>query len=112
MIESGINERQAVAIIEASYQAKGPEHFEACFKQAFKWMDLQPEALSELEEQIKGLNHRTPTLAHSNEIPASGSATRNIPLETRSASFEDSSDDGDKSNLRESLGFRRRLHSR
>lgn len=110
MKEAGINDRQAVAIIEAAYQAKAPEHFENCFKQAFKWMDLQPEALSELEEQIKGLAHRTPHVAESEEIPSArfaSSQITNIPLETRSASF--SSNEGDeKDSLREKLGFGRR----
>lgn len=113
MKEAGINDRQAVAVIEAAYQAKAPEHFENCFKQAFKWMDLQPEALSELEEQIKGLAHRTPVVAESEEIPTARSASshmHNIPLETRSASFSEETDD--KSHLRESLGFRRRMHTR
>jgi len=113
MKDAGIVDRQAVAIIEAAYQAKAPEHFENCFKQAFKWMDLQPEALSELEEQIKGLAHRTPHVAESEEIPSARSASsamHNIPLETRSASF---SEEGDgKSALRDSLGFRRRMHTR
>ncbi len=113
MIEAGVTDRQAVAIIEAAYQAKAPEHFENCFKQAFKWMDLQPEALAELEEQIKGLSHRTPVVAESEEIPSARSASshmHNIPLETRSASYSEESDD--KSHLREALGFRRRMHSR
>jgi nicotinamide mononucleotide adenylyltransferase len=113
MKEAGVADRQAVAVIEAAYQAKAPEHFENCFKQAFKWMDLQPEALSELEEQIKGLSHRTPVIAESEEIPSAKSALghmHNIPLETRSASFSEETDD--KLNLRESLGFRRRMHTR
>lgn len=114
MVDSGIPDRQAVSVIEAAYQAKAPEHFENCFKQAFKWMDLQPESLAELEEQIKGLSHRTPVVAESEEIPNARSASshymHNIPLETRSASFSDESDD--KTVLRESLGFRRRMHTR
>lgn len=113
MKEAGVADRQAVAIIEAAYQAKAPEHFENCFKQAFKWMDLQPEALAELEEQIKGLSHRTPVVAESEEIPSARSASshmHNVPLETRSASYSEESDD--KSSLREALGFRRRMHGR
>jgi nicotinamide mononucleotide adenylyltransferase len=113
MTEAGVTDRQAVAIIEAAYQAKAPEHFENCFKQAFKWMDLQPEALAELEEQIKGLSHRTPVIAESEEIPTARSASshmHNVPLETRSASFSEEGDD--KGALREALGFRRRMHGR
>jgi hypothetical protein len=113
MKDAGVADRQAVAIIEAAYQAKASEHFENCFKQAFKWMDLQPEALAELEEQIKGLAHRTPVIAESEEIPSARSASshmHNIPLETRSASFSEETDD--KGALRESLGFRRRMHTR
>lgn len=113
MKEAGIADRQAVAIIEAAYQAKAPEHFENCFKQAFKWMDLQPESLAELEEQIKGLSHRTPVTAETDDIPTARSASshmHNVLLETRSASFSDETDD--KSNLRDALGFRRRMHSR
>jgi len=111
MTESGISDRQAVAIIEAAYQSSAPEHFENCFKQAFKWMDLQPEALAELEEQIKGLSHRTPVVAEADDIPSARSAMHNIPLETRTASYGSEQDD-DKSSLREALGFRRRLHNR
>jgi len=110
MTESGISERQAVAIIEAAYQSSAPSHFETCFKQAFKWMDLQPEALAELEEQIKGLSHRTPVVAEADDIPSARSAMHNIPLETRTASYGESEDE--KSSLREALGFRRRLHNR
>lgn len=110
MTESGINANQAVAIIESAYQAKGPEHFEACFKQAFKWMDLHPESLSELEEQIKGLNQRTPRVADSNEIPSVG---RNIPLETRTAASTFSDEDfSDKGAMKSALGFRRNPNSR
>lgn len=110
MTESGIQEKQAVAIIESAYQAKASAHFEACFKQAFRWMDLQPEAFAELEEQIKGLNQRTPILAASDEIPGAGFAGRNIPLETRTASsFVSDDQHSDKSSLKDALGFRARM---
>lgn len=107
MTESGIEDRRAVALIEAAFQARAPEHFEACFKQAFKWMDLQPEALSELAEQIKGLGYRTPVVAESDEIrSAAARQVHNIPLETRTAATIE--DDGDKSALREVFAFRSR----
>lgn len=110
MTESGIHEKQAVAIIESAYQAKGPAHFDACFKQAFKWMDLHPESLAELQEQIQGLNQRTPRVAESDEIPSAGFAGRNIPLETRTAStFVSDHDNSDKSSLKDALGFRARM---
>lgn len=110
MKDLGVSDRQAVAAIEAAYQAKAPEFFEACFKQAFKWMDLQPEALAELEEQIKGMPHRTPVVADAEEIPSARSAIHNIPLETRNASFAGEEDD--RASLRETLSFRKRLHTR
>lgn len=106
MTESGIDTRQAVAIIEGSYQARAAEHFEACFKQAMKWQDLQPEALSELEEQIKGLAHRAPMVAESDEMPRAASF-HNIPLETRTAgTHADVSDD--KEELKAVFGLRRK----
>ena len=110
MTESGISERQAVAIIEAAYQASAPAHFETCFRQAFKWMDLHPESLAELEEQIKGLSHRTPVVAEADDVPSARSAMHNIPLETRSASYGEQEDE--KSHLKEALAFRRRIHNR
>jgi len=111
MSESGLDERRAVALIEASYQARAPEHFDICFKQAAKWMDLQPEALHELEEQIKDLGYRQPTLAESDEIRAASadfasSDTHNIPLSTRTASGPVAGDA--KEEMREAMGFRRR----
>jgi len=104
MASAGINEQQAVSVIEASYQAKASDHFEQCFKQAFKWMDLQPEALSELEEQIKGLNTRTPVVAATDSIPASHQM-HNVPIQTRASTSFDNEESG-KESLRESLGFR------
>lgn len=110
MTQSGLDERRAVALIEAAYQARAPEHFETCFKQAAKWMDLTPQALTELEEQIKGLGYRQPTVAESDEITRAASAhspsVHNIPLETRTASAP--SDPDEKQQMRETFGFRRR----
>lgn len=112
MASAGIDDQQAVSIIEASYQAKASDHFDQCFKQAFKWLDLQPEAFSELEEQIKGLNTRTPVVAASNSVP-SAPRIHNVPIETRSASFASAEEGDDKSSLRDALGFRSRgTHSR
>jgi len=107
MTTAGIDEQQAVSVIEASYQAKASDHFDQCFKQAFKWMDLQPEALSELEEQIKGLNTRTPTVAASNSIP-SASRIHNVPLETRPTTAAFNTEGDERSSMREALGLRAR----
>lgn len=107
MTTAGIDEQQAVSVIEASYQAKASDHFDQCFKQAFKWMDLQPEALSELEEQIKGLNTRTPTVAASNSIP-SAPRIHNVPLETRQTTASFNTEGDERSSMREALGLRTR----
>jgi hypothetical protein len=116
MTESGVGERQAVAIIEAAYQARAADHFEACFKQASKWMDLQPAALAELEEQIKGLAYRQPVVAESDEIrSASHSPSRihNVPLETRTASgTAHAGEEDEKENLKVAFGFRSRSLNR
>ena len=74
-------------------------------------MDLQPQALTELEEQIKGLGYRQPTVAESDNIARAASAHspsfHNIPLETRTASTPTSGPD-EKQAMRETFGFRRR----
>lgn len=111
MTESGLDEHRAVALIEAAYQARAPEHFDVCFKQAAKWMDLQPEALHELEEQIKDLGYRQPTLAESDEIRAASadlapSGSHNVPLTTRTAAGP--AVDDEKEQMRQAMGFRRR----
>ena len=112
MVQAGIEDRRAVALIEAAYQARGPEHFEVTFKQAAKWMDLTPQALTELEESIKGLGYRQPTVAESDEIAKAASAhapssIHNVPLETRTASGP-SADPDEKQRMRDTFGFRRR----
>lgn len=111
MTESGLDERRAVALIEAAYQARAPEHFDVCFKQASRWMDLQPEALHELEEQIKDLGYRQPTLAESDEVRAASagptpSGSHNVPLSTRTAAGPVADDA--KEQMREAMGFRHR----
>lgn len=114
LAESGLDERRSVALIEAAYQARAPEHFDLCFKQAARWMDLQPEALHELEEQIKDLGYRQPTLAESDEIRAASagpvpSGSHNVPLSTaRTAAAVGNSSDDEKAAMRETFGFRRR----
>jgi len=111
MVSAGINDQQAVSVIEAAYPAKASDHFDQCFKQAFKWMDLQPEAFAELEEQIKELNTRTPVVAASDDIrPAP--QMHNVPLVTRptTASFDGEGDE--KVAMREALGLHGAHHVR
>lgn len=113
MSTSGLDERTSVAIIEAAYQARAPEHFDTCFKQAQRWMDLTPQALGELEEQIKDLGYRQPVVAESDEIRAASadhvpSGSHNVPLQTRTASAPQGNDD--KAAMRERLGLRKRRH--
>tara|TARA_R100000656_G_scaffold104176_1_gene76092 strand:- start:121264 stop:122046 length:783 start_codon:yes stop_codon:yes gene_type:complete len=99
MTDAGVDNSRAVSIIEAAYQAKAADHFEACFKQASKWMDLQPEALAELEEQIRGFSHRTPVVAAAENIPAAN--IHNVPLHTyRDAAFEGNAEVDDKASLK------------
>lgn len=111
MTESGLDERRAVAIIEAAYQARAPEHFDTCFKQAQRWMDLTPQALGELEEQIKDLGYRQPHVAETDEIRAASadqvpSGSHNVPFATRTAAAPEGNDE--KAAIRDALGFRRR----
>jgi hypothetical protein len=111
MTATGLDESRSVALIEAAYQARAQDHFDACFKQAARWMDLQPEALHELEEQIKDLGYRQPTLAQSDEIRAASadpapSGSHNVPLTTRTAAGPPADDE--KEQMREAMGFRRR----
>ena len=109
MVSAGVGEKQASAIIESAYQAKGPEHFEACFKQAFKWMDLHPEALAELEETIADTPQMTPVVAdaHDDEIRSASVAPfshTSVPLETR-ASYASEEDGDSRAQIRAALGF-------
>lgn len=106
---AGMDEHRAVAVIEAAYQARGPEHFDHCFKQASKWMDLTPQALNELEEQIKDLGYRQPHIAETDEIRAASAEapqSHNVPFQTRTVTAAAGQDE--KEAMRESLGFRRR----
>ena len=110
MASAGIEDSRAIALIEGAFQARAPEHFEICFKQAMKWMDLTPQALGELEEQIKDLGYRQPVAAASDEIRAASAAapsgSHNVPLYTRTAGSNAAS--SEKEDMRAAMGFGRR----
>ena len=111
MTANGLDERRSVAIIEAAFQARAPEHFDTCFKQAQRWMDLTPQALGELEEQIKDIGYRQPVVAESDEIRAASadqvpSGSNNVPLHTASSHRTAGADE--KEAMRNALGLRRR----
>lgn len=110
--QAGIESDRAVAVIEAAWQDKSQDYFEECFKQAGKWMDLTPEAYAELEEQIRGMQHRTPvvereastTIAHAN----GPTQAANVPLQTYQVHGQSAEEPSAKDKVRSTFNFRQR----
>lgn len=106
MTASGIESDRAIAIIEAAWQEKSSEYFEACFRQAMKWGDLTAEAYNELQEQINDMPQRTPIV----EVAASVPSSKNIPIATY-ASYEAEEHVSEREQMRNRLGFRSRYNA-
>lgn len=108
MVSAGIENDRAVAIIEAAFQEKSSEYFEAIFKKAMQWGELTPEAYREIEEQINELPQRTPTVEVDDYTV---SASKNVPLMTYTAASDFEAVD-EKQQLKNTLGLRARNNSR
>ncbi len=108
MVSAGIENDRAVAIIEAAFQEKSSEYFEAIFKKAMQWGELTPEAYREIEEQINELPQRTPTVEVDDYTVA---ASKNVPLMTYTAASDFEAVD-EKQQLKNTLGLRARNNSR
>lgn len=108
MTACGIENDRAVSVIEAAFQEKSSEYFEAVFKQAIKWGNLTPEAYNELQEQINDMPQRMPAVEVSASAPVA--AAKNIHLSTYGG-FEVEASASDKDKLRETLGFNRRYNA-
>jgi len=106
MRESGMEAQRATTIIESSWQEHAPKYFDDSFKQAGKWMDLAPEAFEQLKEQIVGMPTRVPTVEASAPKGSYPKEALNVDLVTASSHIAEIDD---KSKLRQTLGFRRRL---
>lgn len=104
MQAAGIESDRAVAIIEAAFQEKSSEYFEAAFKKAMQWGDLTPEAYNELQEQINGLPQRTPTVEVDTQTI---NASKNVNLMTYTAAADLEPQD-QKAELRNIFGFNAR----
>lgn len=108
MVSAGIENDRAVAIIEAAFQEKSSEYFEAIFKKAMQWGELTPEAYREIEEQINEFSQRTPTVVVEDYTVA---ASKNVPLMTYTAASDFDAVD-EKQHLKNTLGLRARNNSR
>jgi hypothetical protein len=108
MTSAGIENDRAVAIIEAAFQEKSSEYFEALFKKAMQWGELSPEAYREIEEQINDLPQRTPTV-EVDDLTITASKNVNLMTYTAAADFEVADE---KQQLKGVLGLRARNNSR
>lgn len=120
LVKAGIDQGSAVHIIEAAWQEKAPEHFEFLFKQAARYMDMSPEALTEIRENIMGTPHRVPTIAATaggsipvappKQPPAAPRAAGNVPLSTygNPEGNAPTAPATEKDAMRDTFGFRAR----
>ena len=106
---SGIDNNRSGAIVEGSWQKGAESYFAETFKLASKWMDLSPETLAELKEQIVGMPNRTPVIA-SVEAPLPRAAypreASNVNLvTTASTGYVAETPSDAKTAMRQALGF-------
>lgn len=111
MVKAGVDENAAVAVIEASFQTRAPEHFEHMFKRAVAYMDMAPEAFQELRAEVtkSPARHVAPVDGAASAAPTPRQAS-NVPLTTASVpTGSGSSTTDDKAALKEKMSFRSRM---
>lgn len=106
-----------VRSIEAACQESLGEHFSTMLKQAQKWLDLTPEALAEIKEQITGMPQLDPPTVTAAAAAPTGapapvpSSAANVRLSTASAGAAPTpASANEKAAVQKRFAFRSRMH--